>query len=70
MLPASLPSTPTSGSPKLTKNQQSMFSLLYDAGTTGLMLDEWNAKARDAGLGVTRKADLYDFRTALKGKGS
>jgi AAA domain len=69
VVPATIPDASASTGPKLTKNQQSMFSLLYEAGPNGLTTDEWNSKARDAGLGVTRKADLYDFRAALKGKG-
>ena len=32
--------------PKLTKDQQTMFAILYDAGQTGLTTEEWNAKAR------------------------
>lgn len=69
VVPAVVPPMPTGVGPKLTKNQQSVYSLLHDAGAAGLMLDEWNAKARDAGLGTTRKADLYDYRGALKAKG-
>jgi hypothetical protein len=55
--------------PKLTKNQQTMFAVLHTAGSAGLSTDEWNERARSAGLGVNRKADLYDFREALKSKG-
>ena len=62
--------TATAAAPalKLTKNQQTMFTLLYDAGPGGLTTEEWNERAREAGLGTPRKADLYDFRTALKAK--
>nr|WP_249788567.1 AAA family ATPase [Bradyrhizobium sp. G127] len=55
--------------PRLTKNQQTMFAILHDAGAGGLTLDEWNAAAREAGLGERRKADLTDNRNALKTKG-
>ncbi len=45
-----------------------MFSLLHDAGPAGLTLEEWNSRARDAGIGVKRKADLYDIRSNLVSK--
>jgi hypothetical protein len=45
-----------------------MFSILYDAGSHGLAVEEWNKAAREAGLGIKRKADLHDFRSALKAK--
>jgi hypothetical protein len=53
--------------PKLTKNQQTMFSILFDAGR--LTTEQWNEKAREADIGVKRKADLVDIRSALKAKG-
>jgi hypothetical protein len=56
------------GEPRLTRNQQTMFSLLHAAGPTGLLTEEWNARARAAGIGVKRRADLVDCRLALKGK--
>jgi hypothetical protein len=55
--------------PKLTKNQQTMFSLLQGAGASGLTTERWYEMARNEGLGVKRKADLCDIRTALKSKG-
>jgi hypothetical protein len=55
--------------PNLTKNQKTMFEILHTAGNGGLTLDDWNEKARSAGIGNTRKADLYDLRQALKSKG-
>jgi AAA domain len=55
--------------PKLTKNQQTMFSVLHGSGSSGLTAEQWNDGARQAGLGISRKADLYDFRAALKSKG-
>jgi hypothetical protein len=51
--------------PKLTKNQQTLFGMLIAAGSAGLTLEEWNRQARDAGIGVKRKADLNDIRAAL-----
>ena len=57
------------GEPKLTKNQRTMFAFLFDAGTAGLTTDEWDRRMRDdAGIGVKRKADLVDIRTALRAK--
>ena len=55
--------------PRLSKNQQTLFSILHEAGSAGLTLEEWNDHAREAGLGIKRKADLYDFRKALAAKG-
>jgi hypothetical protein len=65
---AELP-TRVTAEPKLSPNQRTMFSLLHSAGSAGLTTGEWNELARDAGLGVKRKADLVDFREALKSKG-
>lgn len=56
------------GQDKLPKNQQTMLDVLNDAGEDGLSLEEWNDRAREAGLGLNRKADLTDYRTALKRK--
>ena len=53
---------------KLTKNQETMRGLLEDFGPSGATVEEWNAAARLEGLGVKRKADLRDFRKALKDK--
>jgi hypothetical protein len=55
--------------PRLSRNQQTMFSILRDAGEYGLSTGEWNSRAREAGIGSKRKADLYDIRAALKSKG-
>ncbi len=59
--------TVTAGA-KLNRNQQSMLTILEDAMPDGLTVDEWNALARDAGLGVTRRTSLMDWRSALKRK--
>ena len=53
--------------PRLSRNQQTMFSILHDAKR--LTLEQWNEGTREAGIGVKRKADLVDIRTALKAKG-
>jgi hypothetical protein len=55
--------------PRLTKNQQTLFAMLHDAGAAGLKLEDWNVQARAAGIGVKRPADLNDIHTALKSKG-
>ena len=60
---------PKSREPRLTKNQQTLFGMLHPAGSTGLTLEDWNNQARDAGIGVKRKADLNDIRAALLSKG-
>ena len=60
---------PTSSTgPRLTKNQQTMFGVLHNAGGAGLTTEEWNAAARDLDIGTKRKADLYDIRSALLSK--
>lgn len=53
---------------KLSKNQQTMLSILTEAGAGGLTVEEWNDKARVEGIGVNRRADLRDNRVALKAK--
>ncbi len=52
---------------KLSKNQETMLSLLDDFGAAGATVEEWNVAARQQGLGK-RSASLYDFRKALKDK--
>jgi hypothetical protein len=54
---------------KLSKNQQSMLTIIQDAMPDGLTLDAWNEQAREAELGVKRRSDLMDYRSALKRKG-
>lgn len=54
--------------PKLTKNQQTMYSILRDAGQGGLTSEQWNEKLREVDIGVKRKADIYDNRASLLGK--
>lgn len=67
--PVEIQTEDTSLNPKLTKNQQTMFSMLHASGPGGLSTEQWNERAREAGLGINRKADLYDFRGALQSKG-
>jgi AAA domain len=60
---------PSPSKPNLKPNQKTAFAILHDAGSVGLLTEEWNAKAREAGIGVHRRADLVDIRNALKSKG-
>jgi hypothetical protein len=62
------PTTPTGPQPKLSKNQQTAYTILREAGPAGLPLDDWNRQLRAAGIGVTRRADLFDIRSTLKAK--
>jgi AAA domain len=59
---------PTAAESRLSKNQQTMFGILHDTGANGLTIEEWNDRARDAGIGTKRKADFYDLRTKLRSK--
>ncbi|MCP1931798.1 AAA family ATPase [Bradyrhizobium elkanii] len=61
--------SPSEREPKLTANQKTMFAMLHDAGASGLLTEDWNEKARQAGIGIKRRADLTDIRTSLKSKG-
>jgi AAA domain len=54
---------------KLKGNQQTMFAILHSAGRAGLTIEQWNTEAREAGIGLKRRPDLYDLRTQLKSKG-
>jgi AAA domain len=56
------------GEPRLKPNQKTMFSILHDAGERGLSTEQWYERAREAGIGTNRKADLYDIREALRAK--
>jgi AAA domain len=58
---------PEASGPKLTRNQQTVFAILHDARS--LTTQQWNERAREAGIGTKRKADLVDIRVALKAKG-
>jgi hypothetical protein len=69
VVPAEATLTAEARGPRLTANQQSMLNILEDAGLSGLTTDEWNDKARDNGIGTSRRATLMDLRKALKDKG-
>jgi hypothetical protein len=68
VVPAEINDSSDATGPKLSRNQQTMFSILHDAGERGLSTEVWNERAREAGIGTQRKADLYDIRAALKAK--
>jgi hypothetical protein len=55
--------------PRLTENQEAMLRLLRDAGSPGMTGDDWNAKARHVGIGVTRRSTLVNLKGQLKDKG-
>jgi len=70
VLPAEAPTAAKAASgPKLTANQRSMLNILDDASTAGLTTEDWYEKARENGIGVSRRATLMDLRKALKDKG-
>jgi hypothetical protein len=70
VVPAEAPADKPSGTrSKLTLNQQTMLTVIDEAGANGLTLDEWNDKAKKVGIGATRHATLYDARKALEDKG-
>jgi hypothetical protein len=60
---------PHSKGPRLTETQEAMLRLLRDAGPQGLSGDDWNAKARDAGIGVNRRSTLVNLKGQLRDKG-
>jgi len=53
---------------RLSRNQEAMLNILRNAGDAGLTVDQWNARARQSGLGAKRSATLYETRMALKEK--
>lgn len=57
---------PKSREPKLTESQEAMLHLLRHAGPAGLSTAEWNARARDVGIGVNRKATLHNLKAQLR----
>lgn len=52
----------------LSKNHETMLAILR-AAPSGLTTEEWNEQARAAGLGCRRRADLTDWKLALREKG-
>jgi hypothetical protein len=65
VLPVEISKSEGMTGPRLTRNQQTMFTILHDAGERGLSIEKWNDLARDAGIGKKRKADVHDIRSAL-----
>jgi hypothetical protein len=60
----------TQANPKLTKNQQTMFAVLQGAGARGLTTDEWNERARDAGIGLAAGPIFSTCAAPSKARGS
>ncbi len=54
--------------PRLSKNQQTLFSILHKAGKAGMSNEEWFASAQEVGIATKRKADFYDARRVLETK--
>jgi hypothetical protein len=48
-------SVATTRGPKLTKNQQTMFSILHGARPGGLTTERWYDMARNEGLGIAKQ---------------
>ncbi len=46
-----------------------MLRLLRDTGPQGLSGEDWNAKARELGIGVNRRSTLVNLKGQLKDKG-
>jgi len=55
--------------PRLTESQEAMLRLLRDAGPQGLTGEDWNAKARESGIGINRRSTLVNLKGQLKDKG-
>jgi hypothetical protein len=66
--PADIPREAEAG-PRLTKNQQTMYAILHEAGQGGLTAEQWNERLREVGIGTKRPADIYDNRASLRTKG-
>jgi RecA-family ATPase len=68
LVPADDTPVTAKGGPKLTANQNTMYEVLVSAGRP-LSSEEWNERAKEAGLSLSRKATAWDLRNALKTKG-
>jgi hypothetical protein len=68
VIPVEAAPSPEPTGPRLSKNQRTMLDLLHSAGAAGLSLADWYDRARAVGIGVKRKADLYDIRSSLASK--
>jgi hypothetical protein len=67
VLPTTLPQRAPKEA-KLSKNQETMYAMLRDAGPAGLATEQWSAQGKAVGIGIKRPADLCDIRLALKNK--
>ena len=69
VIPADRPTAGTAKKgPRLTPNQQTMLTVLQEAGPHGLDVDEWNRQTRDTGF-AGRRQQLYQDRVVLKRAG-
>lgn len=57
------------GTIRLTPNEITFLTLLQEAMPRGLIVEEWNARAREIDLCGGKKQRLYDLRISLKRKG-
>jgi hypothetical protein len=57
---------PKDSAPKLNDNEEAMLRILRDGGPAGLTTAEWNARAREIGIGTTRKATLHNIKGRLR----
>lgn len=53
---------------KLKPNEQTYLNILIGVSGT-LSTEEWNERAKGAGLGLKRRADLHDYRESLRRNG-
>ena len=53
----------------MTDSQEAFYLVLLEAGSAGLTVGEWNSRAREQGLGMTRPANFIRWRAALTAKG-
>jgi hypothetical protein len=60
---------PQRPAPPMPKAQKVLLELLEAAAPDGLTLELWNSRARAAGIGVKRRADLAEARKALLARG-
>jgi hypothetical protein len=58
----------TGREPKLTKDETTMFEILFAAGQAGLSTAEWDERAKEAGVGERRRANRTDARNGLARK--
>lgn len=68
VVPVEIKQSIETSSPRLSRNQQTMFTILHNAGERGLTPERWYECARASRIGTKRKADPYDIRSGLEAK--